>query len=76
MIAIEITPHLITEMLTTGNEVHGKVLDGLPDGSKLISIDWASRDGNVLLMFSCPGHDNVTKGITVRDLRGTCKEHT
>lgn len=69
MIKVEITPELICSMLTTGNEIHARIEDGLPEGAKLTGISPSENIyGNYILTFSAPGHEGK-KSVTVTNLR-------
>lgn len=70
MIEIEITPDLLCRMLTTGNEIHLKVIEGLPEGTTLGDVYWSplADNGNIRLRFDHQGpHEKVR--VTFRDLR-------
>ena len=79
MIEVEITPELICSMLTTGNEIHARIEDGLPEDADLVAISVEQRISNhssVYLRFRQPGddpehpeRDAINRTITVTDLR-------
>ena len=79
MIEVEITPELICAMLTTGNEIHARIEEGLPQDADLVAIGIEQRWTNhssVYLRFRQPGddpehpeRDAISRTVTVTDLR-------
>lgn len=55
---VDVARELVSELLTEGNEVHGRVVVGLPKGSELMGAGWVPEaTGTVRLWFKRAGEE-------------------
>ena len=54
---VAVTGELITQWFTKGYKVHGEVLEGLPEGAKLIDARYSYQGERLHLIFASKEHD-------------------
>jgi len=58
---VKITEPLFRQMLTEGNEIHAKVIEGLPEGAELVKTHYDQR-GNLVLTYHHEDWEDVPFG--------------